>query len=88
MSLSAFGQELKVMSFNIRMSTDSDKDNSWKNRKEETLHLMDYYHPAILGVQEALPEQMKDIKMDWLTMIILVLVVMMVKTKASFLQFL
>ena len=50
------------MSFNIRMSTDSDKDNSWKNRKEEALHLMDYYHPAILGVQEALPEQMKDIK--------------------------
>jgi hypothetical protein len=44
------------------MSTDSDKDNSWKNRKEEALHLMDYYHPAILGVQEALPEQMKDIK--------------------------
>ncbi|AJW64601.1 Endonuclease/Exonuclease/phosphatase family protein [Elizabethkingia miricola] len=61
-SLSVFGQELKVMSFNIRMSTDSDKDNSWKNRKEEALHLMDYYHPAILGVQEALPEQMKDIK--------------------------
>ena len=48
-----FGQKLKVMSFNIRMSTDSDKDNSWKNRKEEALHLMDYYHPAILGVQEA-----------------------------------
>ncbi|WP_407484050.1 endonuclease/exonuclease/phosphatase family protein [Elizabethkingia meningoseptica] len=61
-SVSTFGQKLKVMSFNIRMSTDSDKENSWKNRKEEALQLMDYYHPAVLGVQEALPEQMQDIK--------------------------
>ncbi len=61
-SVSAFGQKLKVMSFNIRMSTDSDKENSWKNRKEEVLQLMDYYHPVVLGVQEALPEQMQDIK--------------------------
>lgn len=61
-SVFSFGQNFKVMTFNIRLSLDSDKENSWNNRKEDALALMSYYHPDIMGVQEAVPQQMKDIK--------------------------
>lgn len=57
-----FSQDLKVMSFNIRLNVESDQDNAWPKRKEEALGLLEYYHPDFFGVQEALPEQMKDIK--------------------------
>lgn len=55
-------QNLKVMTFNIRLSLGSDKENSWDNRKSDALKLMDYYHPDFFGVQEAVPQQMTDIK--------------------------
>ena len=55
-----FGQKLQVMSFNIRMSTDSDKENSWTNRKEDVMKMVQYYHPDFFGIQEGLPEQMRD----------------------------
>lgn len=57
-----FSQDLKVMTYNIRLSVDSDKENSWNNRKQETMALMSYYHPDYFGVQEAVPQQMIDIK--------------------------
>ena len=57
-----FSQDLKVMSFNIRLSLESDKENAWQVRKNEATGLLAYYHPDFFGVQEALPEQMKDIK--------------------------
>lgn len=57
-----FSQDLKVMSFNIRLNVDSDKENSWTNRKQDVTDLLTYYHPDYFGVQEALPDQMKDIK--------------------------
>lgn len=58
----ASSQNLKVMTYNIRLSLDSDKENSWANRKTDAIALMNYYHPDFFGVQEALPEQMADIK--------------------------
>ncbi|MBB6333363.1 endonuclease/exonuclease/phosphatase family metal-dependent hydrolase [Chryseobacterium sediminis] len=57
-----FSQELTVMSFNIRLNVESDKDNAWPKRKQDVADLLTYYHPDYFGVQEALPEQMKDIK--------------------------
>ena len=57
-----FAQDLKVMTYNIRLSLESDKENSWDNRKEDALALMSYYHPDYFGVQEAVPQQMVDIK--------------------------
>ena len=60
--ISSHSQTLKVMTFNIRLSLDSDQENSWTNRKTEALQLMDYYHPDFFGVQEAVPQQMIDIK--------------------------
>lgn len=57
-----FAQDLKVMTYNIRLSLESDKENSWTNRKDDALALMNYYHPDYFGVQEAVPQQMVDIK--------------------------
>ena len=57
-----FSQDLKVMTYNIRLSLESDKENSWNNRKDDALALMSYYHPDYFGVQEAIPQQMIDIK--------------------------
>ncbi|EJL68029.1 endonuclease/exonuclease/phosphatase family protein [Chryseobacterium populi] len=57
-----FSQDLKVMSFNIRLNVESDKENAWPQRKQDVADLLTYYHPDYFGVQEALPEQMKDIK--------------------------
>jgi len=57
-----FSQDLKVMTYNIRLSLESDKENSWDNRKQDALALMNYYHPDYFGVQEAVPHQMTDIK--------------------------
>ncbi|MPS63310.1 MAG: endonuclease/exonuclease/phosphatase [Chryseobacterium sp.] len=57
-----FSQDLKVMSFNIRLQVESDKDNAWTQRKQDAIDLLSYYRPDYFGVQEALPEQMKDIK--------------------------
>lgn len=57
-----FSQDIKVMSFNIRLNVASDKENAWPERKQDALDLLSYYHPDYFGVQEALPEQMKDIK--------------------------
>ncbi len=58
----SFSQDLKVMSFNIRLNVESDKENAWTERKQDVMDLLSYYHPDYFGVQEALPEQMKDIK--------------------------
>lgn len=57
-----FSQDLTVMSFNIRLNVESDKNNAWPKRKQDVADLLTYYHPDYFGVQEALPEQMKDIK--------------------------
>lgn len=57
-----FAQDLKVMTYNIRLSLESDNENSWDNRKDDALALMSYYHPDYFGVQEAVPQQMVDIK--------------------------
>ncbi len=57
-----FSQDLKVMTYNIRLSLERDKENSWDNRKQDALALMNYYHPDYFGVQEAVPQQMTDIK--------------------------
>jgi hypothetical protein len=36
--------------------------------KQDAIDLQSYYHPDYFGVQEALPEQMKDIKNGLKTM--------------------
>ncbi len=62
LSFYAISQDLKVMTFNIRLSLESDKENSWTHRKTEAIDLLNYYHPDFFGVQEAVPQQIVDIK--------------------------
>lgn len=52
---------LSLMSYNIRLALESDGVNSWENRKEFLTGQLKFYEPAIFGLQEAVPEQVKYI---------------------------
>ena len=51
-------QEVSLMTYNIRMSTESDGADAWSKRKEYLTSQVLFYAPDVMGVQEALPEQM------------------------------
>ncbi|MEN3324984.1 endonuclease/exonuclease/phosphatase family protein [Mariniflexile soesokkakense] len=59
MALSA--QELSVMTYNIKLDYPKEGVNSWANRKDFFISQLKFYEPDVLGVQEAMPNQMKDI---------------------------
>lgn len=50
------------MTYNIRLSLESDQENSWNNRKQDVLNLLSFYKPDFFGVQEAVPQQMTELK--------------------------
>jgi len=54
--------ELTAMSFNLRYSTEADGDNAWQHRKNDVTALIQHYQVDLLGVQEALPAQMRDLQ--------------------------
>jgi mRNA deadenylase 3'-5' endonuclease subunit Ccr4 len=56
-----FSQDLKIMSYNIRLDTQSDGDNQWSKRKEFLTDQVKFYMPDFMGVQEVLPQQMSYI---------------------------
>ena len=56
--IAGYGQELQVMSFNIRYDNDSDP-LLWENRKDEVASTILFHD--IIGVQEALHHQVMDI---------------------------
>ncbi|MES2560514.1 MAG: endonuclease/exonuclease/phosphatase family protein [Bacteroidota bacterium] len=60
-SLSLAAQSLKVMTYNIRYHNHSDGVNGWNHRKEKVVELILKSNPDVLGVQEALHSQMKDL---------------------------
>lgn len=60
-SASIFGQNLKIMTYNIRLDVASDGENAWPNRKDYFTSQVQFYSPDIFGVQEALPNQVIDI---------------------------
>ena len=60
-SLSFYGQNLKMMTYNIRLDNPSDGENAWPNRKEYFTSQIQFYSPDIFGVQEATPNQVTDI---------------------------
>ena len=57
-----FGQELKVMSYNIRLGSGEDGTNSWMYRYPATLEMIKDQSPDVFGVQEALDYQVRFIK--------------------------
>ena len=55
-------QELNVMSFNIRLNVASDSLNAWPYRKDNLASQVLFHQTHILGVQEALNDQMFDLQ--------------------------
>jgi endonuclease/exonuclease/phosphatase family metal-dependent hydrolase len=54
-------QYLDVMTFNIRYDNPDDGIFAWDSRKEMVFWLIEKYDPDILGIQEALESQMKEL---------------------------
>jgi len=63
LTVSSFGfaQDFSVMSYNIKLDYPIEGENSWTNRKPFFTNQIKFYEPDVLGVQEAMPNQMKDI---------------------------
>lgn len=60
-SFSVLSQDLKIMSYNIKLDYPKEGKNSWTNRKSFMVNQIKFYEPDVLGVQEAMPNQMKDL---------------------------
>jgi len=54
---STYGQNIKLMTYNIRMDTPNDEENAWPNRKENFVNQIHFYTPDVLGIQEGLEHQ-------------------------------
>ena len=55
-------QNLKVMTYNIRLDIEADGDNDWTHRKDFFSSQIQFYEPDIFGVQEAKPNQINDME--------------------------
>lgn len=60
-AFSTQSQHLNVMTFNIRMNTPNDSLNAWPYRKDLAASQILFHRVHSVGLQEALPEQMKDL---------------------------
>ena len=54
-------QNLKVMTYNIRLDIAVDGENDWSHRKEFFTSQIQFYEPDVFGIQEATPNQVIDI---------------------------
>jgi len=61
-TISVAQSPLRVMSFNIRYNEPRDKENSWPNRKEKAAGVIRFHKADLVGVQEALIGQLKDLE--------------------------
>ena len=61
LSISIQSQELNVLTFNIRYNTKNDSLNAWPYRKENAASQVLFHNVHILGVQEALHDQVMDL---------------------------
>jgi endonuclease/exonuclease/phosphatase family metal-dependent hydrolase len=58
----SYSQNLKLMSYNIRLDVASDGLNAWPVRKDFFGSQIQFYEPDIMGVQEAMPNQVLDLE--------------------------
>ena len=54
-------QNLKMVTYNIRLDVAVDGENDWTHRKDFFTSQIQFYEPDIFGVQEATPHQVIDI---------------------------
>lgn len=62
LSVTLYGQDLQLMTFNIRLNTASDSLQAWPYRKDLVASQILFHDVTILGVQEALNDQMLDLQ--------------------------
>ena len=55
----ANAQGFSIMTYNIKLDYPKEGPNSWENRKAFLTNQIKFYEPDVLGVQEAMPNQMK-----------------------------
>ena len=53
--------EIRVMSFNIRLNIESDGEHAWPHRAARTASVIRYHEPHVVGLQEAKIEQLEDL---------------------------
>jgi endonuclease/exonuclease/phosphatase family metal-dependent hydrolase len=61
MVLCLHAQEVSLMTYNIKLDYPKEVAHSWINRKPLMIGQLQFYEPDIFGVQEAMPNQMKDL---------------------------
>lgn len=54
-------QDMNVATFNIRLQTTSDTGNLWVDRKEAVANLILFHELEIVGIQEGLIQQVRDL---------------------------
>jgi len=50
----------KLMTYNIKLDYPKEGENSWMERKDFMIGQINFYEPDIFGIQEGMPNQMKD----------------------------
>jgi endonuclease/exonuclease/phosphatase family metal-dependent hydrolase len=53
---------IKVITYNIRYNTPSDKENAWPKRRNDVIKLLKLHKADLFSVQEALYDQIMDLK--------------------------
>ncbi|MDP5062448.1 MAG: endonuclease/exonuclease/phosphatase family protein [Maribacter sp.] len=53
-----YGQEVDVVTYNIKYDNVNDTVNNWNNRKAAMVSLLQHYNPGIIGLQEVLHHQL------------------------------
>jgi endonuclease/exonuclease/phosphatase family metal-dependent hydrolase len=64
LAMSVPAQELDIMTYNIKLDYPKKGENSWENRKPMLIGQLRFYEPDVFGVQEALPNQVKDLSSE------------------------
>ncbi len=59
---SVYCQDLKVMTYNIRLDVASDGENAWTHRKEFLTNQIKFFNPDVMGTQEGRPNQIAYLK--------------------------
>ena len=54
--------QMEIMSYNVRFANETDGENSWSLRKDYITSQIQFYEPDIMGVQEAVLEQLEYFK--------------------------
>ena len=58
-SCADYNKKVNLMTYNIRLNTETDSINKWDNRKEGIVNLIKEENVDIFGIQEALPDQIE-----------------------------